>query len=148
MLYGIINPGDPYTMEAEDPEIATAACLLLGDGAYGLEDEHGDSVEDCPMLRFMPADRARGWVAERYGDQGLAGYAKANREAVRACLRSVLIGDFEDRKLMARVLGAISDPADRAKAEFEWHDSRRSSMNDIGASAAKLVAWLESEAAP
>ena len=41
VLYEIINPSDPYTLKADDFKIAAAACLILGDGQYGLESEDG-----------------------------------------------------------------------------------------------------------
>ena len=51
MLYTIINPSDPYTVEANRLDVAAVASLLLGSGQYSFEPLDG-SV-DIPMFGFM-----------------------------------------------------------------------------------------------
>lgn len=47
MKFEIINPSDPYTMEADDLEIAAVSVSFLGDGKYaleGIDDAQGNNV--------------------------------------------------------------------------------------------------------
>ena len=37
MLFEIMNPSDPYTVVAEDKEIAAVACIVLGTGTYAFK---------------------------------------------------------------------------------------------------------------
>lgn len=42
--YEIINPSDKCFIYAEDVRLAKTACILLGQGWYGLQDENGEQV--------------------------------------------------------------------------------------------------------
>ena len=42
--YEIINPSDKCFIYAEDVRLAKIACILLGQGFYGLMDENGEQV--------------------------------------------------------------------------------------------------------
>lgn len=64
MRFEIINPHDPYTMDAPDMEIAAVAICLLGNGAYslkGLDDAAGDNV---PPFVIGGHDE---WFNEQFG---------------------------------------------------------------------------------
>lgn len=66
VVYELVNPSDKYTLESADPAAAVAACLYLGNGAYGLEDEFGETV--CPLFLFGKAEEElQVWSEERFG---------------------------------------------------------------------------------
>lgn len=44
MRYEIINPSDKCYIYADDVRLAQIACIYLGQGMYGLEDENGKTV--------------------------------------------------------------------------------------------------------
>lgn len=45
MLYEIINPSDPYTLHADDLEVAAIVASLIGEGQYALEPQEPDGVK-------------------------------------------------------------------------------------------------------
>lgn len=65
--YEISNPSDECYLEHSNRKAAIAACLLLGDGRYGLKTENGDLV--LPILLF---GGTRDFIDETYGS--LPGY--------------------------------------------------------------------------
>lgn len=66
MKFEIINPSDPYTMEAEDLEVASVACSLLGDGRYGLDalGEDANKGNHVPIFLFGGHDE---WFISKFG---------------------------------------------------------------------------------
>jgi len=50
MLFEIINPSDPYTIEANALEIAAVACCILGEGKYTLREITGDKSGYVPTF--------------------------------------------------------------------------------------------------
>ena len=131
ILYELVNPSDAYTFLAPSVLIAAAAVTVVGEGSYGAKPVEDDGSESVPVFLLGGLEE---WFKE-HGIEDVGDYINAHRPAVAACLDSFLIGSYEDRKRMERVVSVISDPAEKAKAHDAWHDERRTSMNDIGARA-------------
>lgn len=128
MLFEIINPSDPYTMEAESLTAALGAVAILGEGRFGLEPIDNDSPKVPPIL-------FGDWADEVYQAAGIdppeapalmawMNASEANNEAVAKALDSVRLGGVKDR----------DKPRDPENAN-------RSSRNDIGS-----FAWKYAEA--
>jgi hypothetical protein len=137
ITYEIINPSDHYTIECPDLEIAFVACCLLGNGQYAFDplDDVGVKV---PLFMFGGHDE---WCMETFGastDDVLARSLKARRAEVADALDSVLIGKREAFAALAPERGSEAWQEARAK----WHDTHRSSFNDIGGRAYQIAAKL------
>lgn len=135
-IFEIVNPSDPYTIDGTDRLAACVATLFLGSGGYGLRDADGELI--MPILVF-------GGFEEWLRQQAITDFDAWMTEHIGAvihALDSVQIGSAQDRRRMQAVWAAISDPAERAKAQAAWHDERRSSMNNIGVVARDLAALL------
>jgi hypothetical protein len=107
MKFEIINPSDPYTMEADDLEIAAVAVSILGNGKYplkGLDDARG---QDVPAFLFGGHNE---WFTEKFG------------------------GDY--KQIAERAIETRADALARAFESVTLQSERRSSMNNIGARAA------------
>lgn len=118
MRFEIVNPSDPYTMEAPDLEVAAVACCLLGNGKYmltGLDDAAG---QDVPAFVFGGHDE---WFVSKFG---------ANYEAV-AC----------------RVLDERGAELADALNSIPRLRERRTSLNDIGSKAHAIAAAIRTRAA-
>lgn len=128
-VFEIANPSDAYTIKA--PFMAAAiAVAILGNGAYG--------IPGTPVI-FGWDD----WLNEK-GITDLGAHIEAHKSEIIAALDSVLIGDERAREEVEATLARI--PKEQHAAWLaERHDRRRSSMNNIGAKAAKLAARLRSE---
>lgn len=113
MKFEIINPSDPYTIEADDLEIAAVAVSLLGDGKYPLVGLGDAAGQDMPPFLFGGHDE---WFIENFG------------------------GDFEEvgRKVITHRLDALIHSFDSVKLEV----AQRSSINDIGGYAASWAERL------
>lgn len=137
MLYEIINPSDPVTIEAEDLEVARAACLLLGRGAYGLRD--ADDNEALPLFIFGSDEAFEAWEkAEGFSIERVMG---AKLTEVIACLRSAMCCEMRDRIAIRAAVG--DDP----EALARYNDARRSSLNDICGRAFAIAKGMERKAA-
>lgn len=130
MIYEVINPSDPVTLEAEDVEVAQVVCLLLGNGAYALRDEDGKEV--MPLFVIGGLDE---WAEQNKFDMGRIRRDKL--PAVIACLESAACCEIPDRQA---ILAAVRD--DR-EAFARYNDAKRSSLNDICGYAFKLAARLK-----
>ncbi len=118
LLFEIVNPSDPYTMQADSFAAALLAVALIGEGKYGLRPIDNDTLPVVPPVIFGD------WSCDVYAAAGAKGISELTKrandepefnEAVASALDSVRIGSKRDR--------------DESK---ESHDSRRSSMNNIG----------------
>jgi hypothetical protein len=138
--YEIINPSDAYTLQAKDPMVAALACMVLGEGAYGLEDEKGEEV--CPFFIFGGDPDA--WLRENFG-QGLEQALKSHAAEIAEVLDSVLIGGFDDRREYESAV-ALMTPEGAAAYRAIRADIKRTSMNNIGAMAAKLATYFKAQA--
>jgi hypothetical protein len=115
VIYEIVNPSDPYSIDGER-EAVCAAVLLLGEGMYGVQAQDGE--RELPVLAFCPGDQPERWWREQFG-RSIGDSLSALRAEMAAALATVR-------------LGRPGDPAPR----------ERSSLNDIGARATRLAARL------
>ena len=141
-VYTISNPSDKYTMRGERDACIVAA-LLLGEGAYGLDDvETGEQV--LPIMLVAIPEGLDEWVREHIGiaGEGLAQYIRDHRRVVGDALASVVIGRRDVYEIALAHMPAAKHKAFRA----EWHDAQRTSMNDMGARAWALAEKLQREA--
>ena len=144
MIYEIINPSDAYTIKSDSKAVACLACLLVGEGQYGLQDEGGESL----LPFFMFGGDPKAWFKEEFGT-GLDAFIDESLEEIADCLDSILIGKIGTRQGIEAMLEVISDPVEREKAWAAWQDKKRSSMNDIGSHAKNLAkAFREKKRAP
>ena len=136
-LFEIINMSDPYSLKTDDWKSACIATMLLGGGAYGLEEYKGERV--MPIFLFGGADA---WVQEHFGCSVDKFVEDMDRPAVIAALDSVLIGSPGERAEFEDILEAIDDPEKKKAIIEKRHDRKRSSMNDIGGRAEALAERL------
>jgi hypothetical protein len=148
MLYEIINPSDPYTIEVEDFDVAAVACVMLGRGTYGFVPIDATGAErNAPSVPIFFFGSVGDWFHVTFGVSlsGLLDRVLAEkREALATALESVLIGEPAQRATFF-----ATAPTDRAEFEIAravWHEARRSSMNDIGARAWELACRVRKEA--
>lgn len=126
MLFEIINPSDPYTLETDSYAAAVAAVCILGEGKYGLDPIDCD-VPKVPLALFgdLPPHVYQAAGVKDFDELAARLNSDAAfNEATAAALDSVRIGTERERT------------ADKAS-----HDDRRSSLNDIGGRA-----WAYAEA--
>jgi hypothetical protein len=140
MLFEIVNPSDPYTLKTDNFGAACVACLALGGTTYcvkQIDAAPGEAPKEMPLF-LLAQDSVDPWFHREFG-MGIDAFFEANRPAVADALESVLIGSRRDREEYERALAMIDDPEKRKVWCDEWHDKRRTSMNDIGARAASYA---------
>jgi len=144
MIFKIINPSDPYTLEAERLDIAAVTVILLGRGNYALEGVDNDL--EVPIFSFGSDEQTSAWLKENCGFdvEGLGDFIGNNQDDIATCLESVVIGRPEERQeyidaLTEKLAGISEDDDAVADFKFQWHDKRRSSMNDIGGRAQDIA---------
>ena len=136
-LYKIINPSDDYTFRAPDDRVACAVGILLGNGQYPVE--RCDNQNDVGSLLLFQSEGQIAVELERIFGQPLSEYMETHAAEVSEALGSVLIGSQADRALFEAAIDMIPETDAKAKYAELWHDSKRSSMNDIGKRAAALA---------
>lgn len=127
-IYSIVNPSDPYTLKADLFEYAAIACLLLGNGAYGLQDEDGQTA--VPIMIFGGHEE---WFKAKFGSGLNELFDLIDWNKLADCLDTVLYGNFKDREMVEKTVPLLPESA-RDQWLTEWHD-RHGSANDIGKSA-------------
>jgi hypothetical protein len=145
MIFEIVNPSDPYTLECDDFKIAAAGIMLLGRGKLGLSTEEGDEKHQMPPFIFGNDEMVTKWFAD-IGIPSLGEFIDGHREEIATMLETVLIGSERNRRTFEKVLACISDPVERAKARAVYQDEKRSSLNDIGGAAWDLAKRLRASA--
>lgn len=136
MRWEVMNMSDFYTLESDDFPAACGACLLLGNGNYGLVPITKDTPE-MPIFLLVPTDRIDRWLKEN----GIAESCDAlfsRRAEIATALDSVVIGDRDEYTAELR---KIHDPIERKVFKGQWLDKNRSSANNIG-----KRAWTLAEA--
>ncbi len=124
-IYEINNPSDFATLKADDAKVGQAACLVLGQGKYGLTRvSTGETV--LPVLLF----------GEFPGELGLRDFVNAHKTEIVACLRSVLLG--HDRQTLEEAMALVT-PEQAKQLLTSYHDRHRTSLNDICARAWKIA---------
>ena len=140
MIYEIINPSDPYTLEADEPSVACAACLLLSP-AFGLRSQD-DSV-NMPPARFAGYQE---WFEEHF-HANVDKFIKSHLLEIVAVLDSVLIGEAQDRIDFYEALKLTDDPAKKQQWREQYLARRRSSMNNIGGEAMRMADGIRASVA-
>lgn len=133
MIYEIINPSDPYTLEAKSLKIASVANLLLGEGSYGLESEDVEKCKGSPIFLFGGAEE---WFQKEF-DQTIKEIIDNNLLEIAKCLDSVLPMNISERK-------ELQEENNHQKIDVhlkreEILDKRRTSLNNIGQRAWNLA---------
>jgi hypothetical protein len=138
-LYELINPSDAICFETNDEEALNAGVLLLGGGWYGLIRE--DGVKTLPITPFgdeaeAAAKRVSGFLDQPDGPRRVA-----------AALRTVLYCKMRDRLALDAALAGVPDEH-RQAAIAKFNDTKRTSLNDIGARALSLAEHFEKGPTP
>ena len=139
MLYEIVNPSDPYTIEAPSLDVAVMVSILLGQGNYQFKSLDGG--EDIPFFSFGGGDA---WCKKHFKEDLMDlsnRVMDTNLSGVADCLDSVLYGDAEDR------VEFLAETKDMSRATFVATRAIRqgdlcTSMNDIGGLAYRMAAKL------
>lgn len=138
-LYEIVNPSDPYTMEVEDFKEAAVGLLMLSTH-FGLEPVDGEAGSSMPPFIFGGMDK---WIEENVcPTDDLQKWIRDHTPGIAKALDSVLIGEKGQRELYQAAMEAIDDLAKREAFHEKWHDTKRSSMNDIGGAAREMAKRL------
>ena len=112
MKFNLVNPSDPYTLEADDFEIGAVVVCLLGNGKYPA-DALGDDANkgnNVPPFLFGGHDE---WFEARFG------------------------GTYES--VVQKCLKERADSVARAFESVTLGSKERSSLNDIGGNARELA---------
>jgi hypothetical protein len=141
MLFDVINPSDSYSIKTDDKEAACVACLLMGSGQYGLQEIAGPF--EMPILMFGGGDEFFKATFGRTMQESADLYRGEKVAILVETLRSVIIGSPSERQTYEAALQFITDPEKLKKYKDEYHDRKRSSMNDIGGRANKLADHFE-----
>lgn len=131
VIFSIINPSDPYTLDCDDRMVAAVAICLLGEGQYGLR--QCDGAGDFAVGPF-PVGGHETFFLRHFGRTFVDAVNVVDTEHLPAlveALGSVLIGDLEDRREAMQTVRDLPE-AERVAWLQAWHDKRRSSANDIG----------------
>lgn len=137
MMYEIINPSDAYTLVCDDFKIACLATLLLGHGKYGLQSQ--DASQEMPVF-FLGGEET--WFPATFGATFDELLPQVRYDDLARCLESVVIGSFTDRTVYDIAMKALPTAEDRASFAEQWHEVKRSSLNDIGARAKALAKMM------
>lgn len=137
-IFEIINPSDPYSLETGEWAVACLAAPVLGHGQYALH-EIGGEGRLMPIFIFGGADE---WFKKQFGKTIEQLIDVVPRPAIADCLDSMLIGSARDRQSFHEALTFIDDPEKKRQYWEQWHESHRSSLNDIGGRARKMAAAL------
>jgi hypothetical protein len=136
LLFEIVNPSDPYTVEASSLDVAAMAAVLLGQGNYQFKALEGG--EDVPFFAFGGADE---WCQQHFKESLVE---LSNRvmdtkvSEVADCLDSVLYGKKEDRvEFLITTEGMDRNTFEAARLIRQAN--KRSSMNDIGERAYRMA---------
>lgn len=117
MKFNLVNPSDPYTLEADDLQVAAVACCLLGNGKYALSGLGDDAGQDVPMFFVGGHDE---WFIQKFGM------------------------NYEDTATHA--LNHRNDALARAFESVKLGRNERSSLNDIGSRALGIAQAIRRKA--
>ena len=134
MLYELVNPSDPYTLECDDLEVAAIVSCLLGEGKTPLRDVEKDELA-VPFFLFGGHDE---WFRDRFGrdfSATLTLVAETKRDQLVKAFESLVIGSVSDRAIYRSAMDNIPDEERRKAFARDWADKKRSSITDYGRSA-------------
>jgi hypothetical protein len=107
MKFEIINPSDPYHMEAPDLVVAAVAACFLGDGKYGLKGLD-EADQDMPIFIFGGADE---WFIKKFGMN-----YQDTAEKLLEHRNEELAAAFDSVSLQRAERSSLNDIGGRAKA--------------------------------
>lgn len=84
MKFEIINPSDKAFIEGDDFKAVCIATIILGEGKYGLKEEHGNADYTMPPILFAPE-----WFARKFGQTIAEALEKSNIIEMRQALSTV-----------------------------------------------------------
>lgn len=129
--YELINPSDPYTFKAPDIKIAAVVACLLSTGFGARQVEPPDSdAEQTPILFGWDKWLQSHGIDDKFIDNHLSEIADA--------YDSFLIGGLRQRKDAEEMLEMLPEEK-REEWKASRQDRHRSSMNQIGETAAKYA---------
>ncbi len=125
LKFEVINPHDPYVMEAETFEVACVAALLLAEGQYGLTSLDEPKGKDMPVMIFWNDDDYNKWSHEAFGknlEQMLEEIEKdkAHKERVALALDTIRIQDGKQITSMTDLAKCAKKLA-KGLREKEWN---------------------------
>lgn len=126
-VFEIINPSDAYTIVGEY-KVATVAVAIVST-AYGIHDRK-EELSAGPFF-FGGFEE---WCKEN-SIPDIKAFIEDNKEAIVEALESVMIGSFGERNMAEKTLAMLA-PEKREEWLAMNHDSKRSSINNIG-----QIAW-------
>jgi hypothetical protein len=150
MILDIINPSDACHMVTDDREAAAIACILIGNGQYGLEQvdaKAGETPFKMPLFLLGGHDQ---WWTKTFGhsfEEGATAYRDDTRKnlALINALLSVVYGKRADLESYYDAMELITQTDGRAEFKRRWNDRRRGSMNNIGGRALALAEAMGSD---
>ena len=140
MEYELINPSDKYTFTAPSREVAALTIITLST-MYGAKQNGKDRSQDIPVLILSSEEDIRKWYINSFG-RCIEDGAVALKKDIKDSLASFVLGDFNDRELYLSTIDALDSQEKKDAFKEKWQ-SRRSSLNDIGAYAHGLAKELE-----
>jgi len=105
MQWEVMNMSDFYTIESDDFAAACGACLLLGNGNYGLVPISKDAPE-MPIFLFVSDAGIDKWLKDNNVAESVDALF-SRREEIATALDSVVIGN---RNKYSAELALIHDP--------------------------------------
>lgn len=139
MLFSIVNPSDPYTIESSSLDVAAMTSVLLGQGQFSFKSLDGG--ESIPALALGGGDS---WCQKHFKEDLME---MSNRvmdtklSQIADCLDSVLYGDVHDRVEFVATVEGMNRVTFEAHRAIE-QDKKCSSANDIGTRAYRMAAKL------
>lgn len=147
MLFDIVNPSDPYTMEASCLEVAAAAVCLLGQGKFALNELTGDKSGNVPA--FLTGGHNE-WFTKQFGrdfEQSLNHVMATMQPELIKAFGSVFVGDVQYKRTFEEEAAKCDSEEEFAALLEKRHDAKRTSMNDIGRQAWSMADALMAKAA-
>lgn len=126
-IYEFINMSDSITFYALNDDYARAVTLLLGEGKCGCKTKDGKIIEHC-YTAFQ------GEAPQEIYDQ-LEKMIKDKDTNLIEALNSVAVCDFSERE----IFDEYTENATNEAKWLKWDDKHRTSLNNYGKYARKLV---------
>ena len=143
-LYELINPSDPYLFEAPDLEIAAVVSIILGEGKTPVEEVDSGNL----VVPFFMLGENEDWTEKTFGktmEEFLHYIHTERKEDLATALESVIVGNLENREEFFETVAMIDDPKKKEEYKKKYIKRNTSSLNDIGAYAAKFAKMLREE---
>ena len=143
-LYELINPSDPYFFEAPDLEIAAGVSIILGEGKTPVKEVDSGNL----VVPFFMLGANEDWTEKTFGktmEEFLHYIHTERKKDLATALESVIVGNLKDRKEFFETVALIDDPKKKEEYKKKYIKRNTSSLNDIGAYAAKFAKMLWEE---